>query len=239
MWSFFAIGFLFLPRLTRVASGQLSISRSVDKWFRAAPTYAMGDELRLVLGIASTRFNVLATSALCMVLLSAKAEAGLVIFATLIGLWAGGFPALAASRARSLWLRRQASREELFVLVERLQWQHARVRLAVLFAWLVPTAVYKGFTWSFVVVTMLHVAVTVIASIYLGLSQTSRRIANAFLAMGTTLLAIMGAVASSGDLEGVILVTVILAAVTGWLRQMARRRWRQVDWSGPKLLKAS
>lgn len=226
----FTFGFLFRPRTRIVASAYFSGLEKLRP-IHWQTHFVAGNETRWVLGlrrhwILTALIGIYALSLLS----SVKARNGWLFYLTFFAMVFGGLPASIVAKARGLWLRRPWSRLQLFAQVERLLWGNATWTVALLVLCGVWVGNLAGFSWLLIVFGALHVVVTAVASVYLGLIQTRRSWGDAVIGIATFGIAMLGAAAAQGDLIGVPIVTALLAVVVMALRVLARRRWMELDW---------
>jgi hypothetical protein len=231
LWVVFSLGYLLLARLKIIDDMRLKVI-AVLKNFRWRWSTVAGNEMRLALGLHHPWLHTILISIYALVLMSsAKLHSGWLFYLTLFGMVSGGLPATIAAKARGLWLRKPWSREQLFINVERFLWRNASSRVLFLAVLGVLVAIHAQFSWPRIALGSLHLVATAVASIYLGLLQTAGwRWSNAVLIVFTFGVAVLGAVASGGDLIGVPIATATLAILTLAYRGIAKRRWTQLDW---------
>jgi hypothetical protein len=231
IWGQFALHFLLLLRLRAVTETRLRVAMLLQS-IRLRASNISGRETQLVLGLRHPVAYALGITVISLMLLSStKVNNGWLLYLTIAGVFSGGLPANVAANARVLWLRRQGSRAQIFREVEGLLWRIVAFRVAAVAAWSVLLGRYASFSWPFIACGTLHLAVSTIASIYLGLIQTGeRRWTDAVVVVFTFAVAATGAAAGAGDLIGVPILTAILAALTAAYRFIAKQRWADLDW---------
>jgi hypothetical protein len=231
LWSSYALCYLVLARL-KIVNDMRHRVVAVLKDFRWRQSATQGNEMRLILGLHHPWLYTILVGVYALGLISsAKLHSGWLFYLTLFGMMTGGLPATIAANARGLWLRKPWSREQLFANVESFLLRNASTKVLLLAIWGALIAMHAQFSWPLIVLGSLHLAVTAFASIYLGLMQTGRmRWSNAILIVFTFGVAVTGAVASSGDLIGVPIMTALLAVLTLAYRSIAKRRWTHLDW---------
>ena len=157
----------------------------------------------------------------------------LTIFSTV----AGGIAGQAAERSRTLWLRGDWSRDQLFWQVERSFWRHNGYVLGVLIALMVVIGSYTALPVILLAAGLPLLALGTVLSTYIGLMLTrGLRAVEAILAIAVMLALMAVAVIAArsdgeaNDLVTVIILEVLLAVLALVLRGVAKKRWARIDW---------
>lgn len=231
-WGAFAAYFFLLPRWKHTSQGH-SRSKS-HAWFNGSLSQSSGNEIDLLLGTTSP-WALAFTYALPMLFATQFAQAPgpwlffLTITSTISAAVAGG----AAGRSRSIWLRTEWSRLELFTQVEARLWRYNSCALGMLLLMLIGGRIYLDFESAVLLWGAPLIVLGTAMSTYLGLMMTrGLRWLETGLAVSTMLLlmatAILGAAAGKG--RTVLALQLLLVALTLIFRRVAQYRWNRLDW---------
>jgi hypothetical protein len=163
-------------------------------------------------------------------------------YLALCSLLTGGYSCNAAARSRALWLRQPWDRPTLFHEVEMHFWLHNSIsRLAVLLILMIGVGVYKNLPVNVITFGALILVLGTTISTYLGLTIT-RTLGWSESAMTIAAMALlMSAVyfVAWKDVDKNIVASLLLALViaAAILRQVAKRRWQDLDWMQCKAIK--
>jgi len=158
----------------------------------------------------------------------------LLLLITILSVVSGGMTAVAASRARALWLRAHWTRAELFARVERAFWGHNSFVLGVLLVMVVAVGSWLELPTKMLAFGLGLLMLGTTLSTYLGLLVTaSIGWMECVLAAGT-MIALMMASTYIGS-PSVPATTIValqggLALAALALRQFAAWRWANLDW---------
>lgn len=153
------------------------------------------------------------------------------IASTVAGATAGQAPA----RSRALWLRGEWSRAQLFTIVERSCWRHNGFMAGALLVALLGIGTLTKMPWALLAYGVPLLVLGTVLSTYLGLLLTRgiSWIECALAAAAMLTLMTVSLVLGAEDLDHPAVLTLLgaLAASAVGLRQWARRRWGDIDWS--------
>jgi hypothetical protein len=240
LWSVFAAGFLLAPRYKR-AFGRLERTLLGSS---AGATYDGGGEVDFLIGTA--RPWALALGQVVPILIATyflngwrpamapSAPSPWLFFLTILSILSGAVASLAATRSRGLWLRAHWTRAELFRRVEDAFWRHNSYALGVLLVALVGIGTYFYLPTGMLAFGMGLLMLGTALSTYLGLMITTRiGWIDAALAIATMLALMLVAVyvsAPSTPAAKIVVFDGLLAAAALIFRDVARRRWTNLDW---------
>jgi hypothetical protein len=233
-WTVFGAAFLAWPRIKLAVTQRGWWNRSTSKVAAASDTW--GREVALILG---THNPWLLVGALALPLLIAT-RVGLetpeiwLFFLTIFSVVTGAFAGRAASRSRSLWLRRGWSRTELFAEVERAFWRHNAIVSGMLLALMVGIGSYMHLRGELLAGGLPLLALGTALSTYLGFMIT-RGLRWIEIVLGSAVMLTLMTVSLllGQELVKLWLVFTIEALLLGLvfvLRTVARRRWSRIDW---------
>jgi hypothetical protein len=232
IWTVFGAGFLWWPQVKRVLAGlrpnfRSSSTSGSDTW---------GKEVALILG-TNNPWLLVGAMVLPMVIATRAGMSSpgiwlfvLTIFSTVTGAVAGQ----AAWRSRALWLRRRASRAELFAEVERSFWRHNAVVLGVLLALMIGIGSYVRLPGELLAGGLPLLVLGTLSSTYLGFMLT-RGLRWLEICIGATVMLTLMSVAlllgaNMVNLAPVFAIEALLLALVFVLRAVAVRRWSRIDW---------
>jgi len=240
LWGLFAAGFLLAPRY-KGAVGRLKptlIGRL------AGASYDGGGEIDFLIGTA--RPWALAAGQVVPILIATyflngfqremapSAPSPWLFFLTILSILSGAVASVAATRSRRLWLRAHWTRAELFRRVEDAFWRHNSYSLGVLLLMLVAVGTYFYLPTRGLAFGMGLLILGTALSTYLGLMITARiGWMDAALAVATMLSLMLVAVytsAPSTPTAKIVALEAALAAAVWVFRDVARRRWTNLDW---------
>lgn len=167
----------------------------------------------------STAHSVMATLALCFLLL-------------LVSVFVFKITAALAGNSRALWLRSGCSRDQLFLICERLAWRClgagvAPVLLVLILAWAFPPR--PSYNCGYLLLQALALSV---CNLYVGLTSvrgaTLRLYLEALTAIVSWGLLMLSALVTVTPAMQAIPIALLLGAIA--LRWIAQVRWRQLDW---------
>jgi len=242
LWSAFAAGFLLAPRL----KGVVGRARQAVAARTPSSSYGGGGEIDYLLGTArpwSLAFGQVLPILLAAYLLPGLSSGGggtspfprpWLFFMTILSVLAGGMASLAATRSRSLWLRAHWTRAQLFARVEAAYWRHNSYTLGVLMIavvaigdrFVVPTQVLAFGVGLVILGTTISTYLGLMITTAITWTQTGLAVA-AMGALLTTAFYAADPVTSAGKL---VLFEAALVLMVVAFRQLARRRWRDLDW---------
>jgi hypothetical protein len=230
----FSVLFLIWPQL-RHAVGKLRLDR-VFGYQAGRSSRVRGREIDLLLGTSNPW--LLAFGQLVPVLLAARigyySAAVWLFYLTIFSTVAGAIAGRAAERSRTLWLRGDWSRAQLFSQVERSFWRHNNYVLAILLILMVGIGSYAGLPVKLLATGVVLLILATVLSTYLGLMLTrGLRLAEAVLAVAVmmALMAVAILAARNSDDVATVLGLELLLALAAWaLRNVARSRWARIDW---------
>jgi hypothetical protein len=240
LWCAFGAGFMLAPR-HKAALGRLKQTLTGRS---ASATYDGGGEIDFLIGTA--RPWALALGQVVPILiatyflngfqrnLAPSAPSPWLFFLTILSILSGAVASLAATRSRGLWLRAHWTRAELFRRVEDTFWRHNSYALGVLLLMLVGVGTYFYLPTATLAFGMGLLMLGTALSTYLGLMMT-RRIGwiEAALAVATMLALMLVAVYASAPgtpPARIVALEALLVAATLLFRDVARRRWTNLDW---------
>ena len=240
LWSVFALGFLFAPRL----KGTVGQARQALALRAGVATYEGGREIDFVLGTANPWS--LALGQIAPILLGTYFLGGFVTaiapsastpwlsFLTILSAISGAIASFAATRSRALWLRAHWTRAELFVRVEGAFWRYNCYTLGVLLLMLVALGDYYALPTRTLAFGLGLLALGTTLSTYLGLMVTATLGWGQAVLAAATMLSLMKAAAYVTASATPTLELVALGAALGaaalLFRRLAERRWLKLDW---------
>lgn len=147
----------------------------------------------------------------------------------------GATTSFAAARSRSLWLRTDWSRSDLFTQVEAVFWRNNCYAMGVLLLLFVAIGIRAQFDISPLALGLPLLALGTGASTYLGLMMTRGvGVIEGFLAI-TTMALLIGTAAyapeKTANIAVVIALESTLAVLAVGFRYVAKRRWSSIDWT--------
>jgi hypothetical protein len=238
LWGAFAAAFLLAPRL----------KAPLGRWRHALATltgsaYRGGGAIDFLIGTARP-WTLAAGQAVPIVMatyfmtafaiMAPSAPRPWVFFLTIISVTTGAVASLAATRGRALWLRARWTRAELFRHVENAFWRYNCYTLGVLLLLLVAIGDTLGIATRVLAFGMGLLALGTALSTYIGLIVTARiGWRDAALAVVVMLALMKTAVDASSPATPTATLVVLemgLAALALFVRDVARRRWSQIDW---------
>jgi hypothetical protein len=240
LWAALAVGVLLAPRM-KLAYG--NARHSLAERFGGASYRGGGREIDFMLGTTNPwplAFGQIVPIVIVTYYLggyhpySADAPNPLLFFITILSVVSGGTTAIAATRARALWLRGHWTRTELFTRVERAFWSHNCFVMGVLLVTMVAVG-----SWLELPTRMLAFGVALLMlgaalSTYLGLIVTaSIGWIECVLAAGTMIALMMASTytgAASTPPATLVVLYAALAAAAAAFRRLALRRWTRLDW---------
>jgi hypothetical protein len=158
----------------------------------------------------------------------------LLFFMTILSVVSGGMTAIAATRARALWLRAHWTRAELFGRAERAFWGHNCFVLGVLLVTLVAVGSWLELPTKMLAFGLGLLMLGTALSTYLGLIVTaSIGWTECVLATATMVALMMTSTYTASPAmpsETIIALQGGLAAAALAFRQLAARRWASLDW---------
>jgi hypothetical protein len=157
-----------------------------------------------------------------------------VFFLAIISVTTGAVASLAATRGRALWLRARWTRAELFRHVEDSFWRYNCYTLGVLLLLLVAIGDSLALPTRVLAFGMGLLALGTTLSTYIGLIVTARiGWRDAVLAVVVILALMRTAVLASWPTTPTATIVAYelgLVALALIVREIARRRWRSLDW---------
>jgi hypothetical protein len=166
--------------------------------------------------------------------MASSAPSPWLFFLTILSILSAALASLAATRSRALWLRMHWTRADLFRRVEDAFWRHNSYALGVLLVSLVSVGSFFYLPTAVLAFGMGLLMLGTALSTYLGLMITSRiGWIEAALAVATMLALLLVAVYASAPGTGpakIAALEALLVAATLVLRDVARRRWTNLDW---------
>jgi hypothetical protein len=155
-------------------------------------------------------------------------------FLTILSVLSGAVASVAATRGRRLWLRAHWTRAELFRRVEDAFWRHNSYALGVLLVMLVAVGTYFYLPTRVLAFGIGLLMLGTALSTYVGLMVTARSgWIDAAVAVATMLALMLVAIYASAPSTPTVKIVAFetaLAAAALVLRQVARRRWTNLDW---------
>jgi hypothetical protein len=241
LWGMLAAGLMLAPRF----KGIVGRARQAIAARSGGSSYHGGGEIAFMMGTA--RPWGLALGQVAPIALAAWLIPGLntggaaqslpapwLYFMTILSVLAGGTASLAATRSRSLWLRAHWTRAELFRRVEDAFWRYNSYTIGVL---LITVAVIGD---RFVLPTKLLafglglVMLGTTISTYLGLMITATitwtQAALAVAGIGGLLMTAAYAADPTTSVAKLVAFEAALGVAALAFREIARRRWRDLDW---------
>jgi hypothetical protein len=237
LWGVFATSFLLAPHL-KAPLGRLRHALAG----LTGSSYRGGGEIDFLVGTA--RPWTLAAGQAVTILLATYVMSALqvvapwapiawVFFLTIISVTAGAVASLAATRGRALWLRARWTRAELFRHVENSFWRYNCYTLGVLLLLLVGIGDLIAAPTRVLAFGMGLLALGTTLSTYIGLIVTARigwRDAALAVIVILALLRTAFLVSFPTPMATIVTYEVGLAALALFVRELARRRWGQLDW---------
>ena len=238
LWALFAASFLLAPRLKasfgRVRHALASVTGSsysgggeIDFLVGTARPWALAAGQGVPIAIATVLFHIFGLAAPSL-------PSPWLFFFTIMSVISGALASFAATRSRALWLRARWTRAELFTHVESSFWRSTAARSAcycccssgAATSSRCPNArarIRDGLAGARIRAQHVHRAHR----------HRADRMGDAALAI-TTMLALMTAVvylsSPSTSTATIVAFGSGLAALTFVVRELARRRWRRLDW---------
>ena len=241
LWAALAAGVLLAPRL-KVAYGRAR--HALTARFGGASYRGGGREIDFMLGCANPW--PLALGQIMPIAIAAyylrdyhplAAEAPpnpLLFFMTILSAVSGGMTALAATRARALWLRAHWTRAELFARVERAFWSHNCFVLGMLLVMLVAVGSWLELPTRMLAFGLGLMTLGTALSTYLGLLVTaSIGWKECVLAAATMIALMMASTYTASPATPAMTIVALqggLAAAALAFRQFAAWRWGNLDW---------
>jgi hypothetical protein len=241
LWAAAAAAFLLAPRLKRIAGRvRQAIATRV-----ASASYRGGNEVDYVVGTA--RPWGLALGQLLPVAIGAWLIPGLapggaaapypqpwLMFMTILSVLAAAMTSVAATRSRALWLRAHWTRAQLFSRIEAAFWRQNCCSIGVLAIAIVAIGYWFALPSRALAFGLALMLLGPSLSTYLGLMITSTiNWLQALLAVAAVggLLAFAAYAADPAAPLALLAACVMgLAAAAIAFREIARRRWRNLDW---------
>lgn len=163
-------------------------------------------------------------------------------YLALCSLLTGGYSCNAAAHSRALWLRQPWDRQTLFREVELHFWLHNSIsRLAVLLTLMIGVGIYKNLPVNVITFGVLILALGTTISTYLGLTITRAlgwvESAMTIASMALLMSAVYFVAWKEVDMEIAASLLTTLAIAATMLRQIAKRRWLELDWMQCKPIK--
>jgi hypothetical protein len=240
LWSALAAGVLLAPRM-KLAYG--SARHSLAERLGGASYRGGGREIDFMLGTANPWPLALGQIVPIVIVTyylgdyhpySADAPNPLLFFMTILSVVSGGMTAVAAMRARALWLRAHWTRTELFARVERAFWGHNCFVLGVLLVTLMAVGAWLELPTKMLAFGLGLLMLGTALSTYLGLIVTaSIGWMECVLAAATMIALMMVSIytgAASTPPATIVALYAGLAAAVVAFRQLAARRWTRLDW---------
>ena len=234
LWSVFALSFLLAPRL----------KAPLGRWRQTfaeltGSTYRGGGEIDFLIGtarpwtLAAGQIVPIAIATYVM-RVAAWAPLAWVFFLTIISVTTGAVASLAATRGRALWLRARWTRAELFRQVENSFWRYNCYTLGVLLLLLVAIGDSLALPTRMLAFGMGLLALGTTLSTYIGLIVTAR-IGWRDAALAVVVILALMRTAFLASWPATPTTTIVsyelgLAALALFVREVARRRWSQLDW---------
>jgi hypothetical protein len=230
----FGTGFLLWPRI----KARFSSLRRARAAMAHNPTVCVvsGKEIDLMLGTANPWLLVVGqvVPIVIAVRIGHTTPDVWIFYLTMLSTVAGAISGQAAVRSRALWLRGNWSRAALFSTVERSFWRHNGLVMGVLIVAMFAVGAYAGVATRLLVTGLPLVMLGTVLSTYLGLMVT-RSVGWLEGALGAVIMLSLMAVALlvTQQADRTLLmsgIVIALAAIALVLRQLAMRRWRNIDW---------
>ena len=240
LWTALAAGVLLAPRMKLAYGGA---KRSLAQRFGGASYRGGGREIDFMLGTANPW--PLALGQIVPIAIASyyfrdyhpyatEAPNPLLFFMTILSVVSGGMTAVAATRARSLWLRAHWTRAELFGRAERAFWGHNCFVLGVLLVTLVAVGSWLELPTKMLAFGLVLLMLGTTLSTYLGLIVTASIGWTECVLAAATMVALM--MISSYTASPATPSTTIVALHVGLaiaalaFRQLAAWRWARLDW---------
>ncbi len=238
LWTVFAAVFLLAPRV-KAPLGRLRHALAG----LAGSSYQGGGEIDFLVGTARP-WTVAAGQIVPIVLatyfmrafsvMAPSAPSPWVFFLTIISVTSGAVASLAATRSRALWLRARWTRAELFTHVESSFWRYNCYTLGALLLLLVGIGDSIGVPTRVLAFGMGLLALGSALSTYIGLIVTARigwsDAALAVVAMLALMAVAVYAASPATPTATLVALETGLTALVVIVREIARRRWSQLDW---------
>jgi hypothetical protein len=237
LWAALGAGILLAPRM-KLAYGRARHSLAERFW--GASYRGGGREIDFMLGTANPWPLALVPIAIATYYFrdyhpyAADAPNPLLPFMTILSVVSGGLTAVAATRARALWLRAHWTRSELFARAERAFWGHNCFVLGVLLVALVAVGSWLELPTKMLAFGLGLLMLGTTLSTYLGLLVTaSIGWTECVLAVATMIALMMGSIYTASPPAPATTIVALqagLAAAALAFRQLAARRWANLDW---------
>jgi hypothetical protein len=155
-------------------------------------------------------------------------------YLTILSVLSGAPASFAAARTRSLWLRTNSTRAELFARIEAAFWKRNSYALGILLVTMVAVGSYFDMPTRALAFSLALLVLGTTVSTYLGL-MTTRTIgwALALVAIGSMLALLAASIYATNpnvSASKVVAAEVGLAMLAVALRAFGARRWVELDW---------
>jgi hypothetical protein len=237
-WALISAYCVFGSQLRKFDIKSIASLRTAFRWPNAS-----SDETSLLLGTAHPwliQFALITSIMIAMNVLTMPIA--WISYLALCSLLTGGYSCNAAARSRALWLRRPWDRQTLFHEVEMHFWLHNSIsRLAVLLILMIGVGIYKSLPVNVITFGVLILALGTTISTYLGLTITRTLGWSESVMTIATMALLMSAVYfvawKEADVRIVGSLLSALVVAVAILRQVAKRRWWELDWMQCKPIK--
>jgi len=233
VWAVFGAGFLWWPE---IKARRPRAPEPFDGVTRALSGRSTGREFDVVLGTANPWPGVLASILPLALMVHFVGNAPgvwlsfLAIFSTVAGAASGQVP----GRSRALWLRGNWTRASLFSAVERSVWRHNVHLLGALTLAFLGVGIYGGYSVALLACGIPLLVLGSALSTYLGLAATKGlhwlEILCAIAVMFAPMFLMKFVSKANPDLLTVFALELGFFLLAAGLRQIARRRWLDIDW---------
>lgn len=240
LWAAIAAALLFAPRLNAWA-----IKLRVLLASTGSSRYSGREEVELMVGTGRPWLLALgqilpAVAAVYLlsqlygnVAVDIKAKVWL-FYLTLVSVLVSATASTAAARSRALWLRAHWTRPELFARIEAAFWKRNCYTLGVLILTMVIAGTQFALPTRALAFGVALLALSTALSTYLGLmitrtlgwKETALAVAGVLLLLATSVYA----TDRSATLVTVAMLELALAVSAAFLRELAHRRWSNLDW---------
>jgi hypothetical protein len=240
LWAALAAGVVLAPRMKLAYGG---VRHSLAQRFGGASYRGGGREVDFMLGTANPWPLALVQIVPIAIATyyfrdyhpyAADAPNPLLPVMTILSVVSGGLTAVAATRARALWLRAHWTRSELFASAERAFWGHNCFVLGVLLVALVAVGSWLELPTKTLAFGLGLLMLGTALSTYLGLIVTASIGWTECVLAAATMIGLMQAsiyIASpSFPTTTIVALQGGLAVVALAFRQLAARRWARLDW---------
>ena len=240
LWATLTAGVLLAPRMKLAYGGT---RHSLAQRFGGASYRGGGREVDFMFGTANPwplALGQIVPIAIATYYLrdyhpyAADAPNPLLAVMTILSVVSGGLTAVAATRARALWLRTHWTRAELFGRAERAFWGHNCFVLGVLLVALVAVGSWLELPTRMLVLWLGLLMLGTTLSTYLGLIVTaSLGWTECVLAAATMVALLMMSIytgAATTPPATIVALYAALAVAALAFRQLAARRWARLDW---------